>query len=153
MGKDQKKSNNRKLKPPFLGGFFSKISRFFTMGKTITIHNHIHLIESDEVSKTLKITMSSISELNAKVAELDQKVENMQAVIDAEQAQIQQLNNLNAQVVADLTDQKNQLQAQLDELIATGATPEALQAIIGAMDTTISKIQAATDDVESTVEG
>jgi len=77
--------------------------------------------------------MASLQELNDKVTEL-------QAAVDAEQAQIAELLATNASVIVDLNTQITALQEQL----AGAATPEAIQAVIDGLNS----IKA---DVEGTV--
>jgi len=77
--------------------------------------------------------MASLQELNDKVTEL-------QAAVDAEQAQIAELLATNASVIVDLNTQITALQEQL----AGAPTPEAIQAVIDGLNS----IKA---DVEGTV--
>lgn len=78
-------------------------------------------------------TMATLQELNDKVTEL-------QASVDAEQAQIAALLATNAQVIVDLNAQITALQEQL----AGAVTPEAIQGVIDGLN-------AIKADVEGTV--
>jgi uncharacterized membrane-anchored protein YhcB (DUF1043 family) len=91
--------------------------------------------------------MSLIDDLKAQNTILGEKVDSLQAAVDAEQADIAALLATNAQVVSDLTAQNALLQQQL----ADGATPAQIQEIIDSNAAIIAKIDAASADVSSTV--
>lgn len=86
-----------------------------------------------QINKQLKTIMATLQELNDKVTEL-------QAAVDAEQQQIADLLATNASVIVDLNTQITALQAQLEG----AATPEALQVILDGLN-------AIKADVEGTV--
>ncbi len=91
--------------------------------------------------------MALIDDLNGQIAELSTKADALQATVDSEQADIKALLDTNAQVVTDLNTEI----ASLKEQLANGATPEQLQASIDGITAVAAKIQAASDDVASTV--
>jgi len=76
----------------------------------------------------------------ASIKDLQDKVTELQATVDAEQAQIAELLAANAGVIVDLTTQITALQEQL----ANAATPEAIQGVIDGLN-------AIKADVEATV--
>lgn len=147
-----KEKKSRKDKAPFYWGFLSPLIPKTRMGKEIHIHNHFPSAQQDpEIKTLLRQIMANIQDLQAKVSELELSNNQMKQTLDAEQAQIQELLNTNAQVVATLTEQKATLQAQVDELLAAGGTPENLQAVINSIDAVISMSKTTREDLEQTV--
>jgi uncharacterized protein YlxW (UPF0749 family) len=100
-----------------------------------------------QIIKHLNKIMSDIATLQASVDGLNEKVNTLQATVDAEQAQIAQLLNLNASVVQSLNDQIAALQAQL----ASAPTPEQIQGVIESLEGTKASIEAATADIAGTI--
>lgn len=112
------------------------------------LHEHLLLITSQLsliLKKQNKVMASQQDALN-KVQELSDKVDSLQATVDSEQADIQALLATNAQVVTDLNAQIAALQAIID---AGGGADT--QPIIDAMQAVVSKVEAASADVASTV--
>jgi len=91
--------------------------------------------------------MSKIDELNDQVAALKTQVADLQAAVDAEQQQIEQLLNQNAAVVTDLNNQITILNEQL----AQGATPEQLSALSSSLNDIKESIATTKADIEGTV--
>jgi len=91
------------------------------------------------------IIMGAIDDLKAQGEALQTQVNDLQASLDAEQAQIQQLLDINAGVVTDLNNQITVLQEQ----IANGATAEQLQGVA----TTLSNISASIATTKADLEG
>lgn len=104
-------------------------------------------IEISNIKKNVKKIMADQQAALDKANELNAKVDELQATIDAEQADIQNLVANNAQVVTDLTAQRDALQAQVD----AGTAAAEFQPVIDAMNASIEKINAASTDVSSTV--
>jgi len=94
----------------------------------------------------LKI-MSAIDDLKTQASGLQTQVTDLQTTLDAEQAQIAELLNLNAQVVSGLNEQIAALQAQ----IANGATPEQLQEVADSLTAISAGIATVRTDLEGTV--
>lgn len=92
--------------------------------------------------------MALIDELKTQVTDLQTQVTDLQTTVDAEQAQIQQLLETNAQVVTDLNTQIANLNAQ----IAAGATPEQLQELSASLTTIKDSIATTKSDIEGTVQ-
>jgi hypothetical protein len=91
--------------------------------------------------------MALIDDLTAQVADLSTKTDLLQTTLDAEQLAIAELLATNAQVVTD----PNAHIVALNEQISNGATPEQLQAIVDGLTTISAKVDAASEDVASTV--
>ena len=75
--------------------------------------------------------MANLDDLNAKVAEL-------QASVDAEQEQIAALLTTNAGVITGLTDQI----AALEAALSTAPTPEQIQSVIDGLETIKADVEA-----------
>lgn len=105
------------------------------LGKLNHILNHQHEI------------MALIDDLKTQVADLKQQTADLQASVDLEQSQIASLLETNAQVVTDLNAQI----AALQEQVANGATPEALQEVIAELTTVKDSIATTKGDIEGTV--
>lgn len=127
--------------------------------KEVTL-NHIHehllnfALQFDEIFKQLSFIkkqnqkiMANQADLQAKIDELSGKVDSMQQTIDSEQSDIAALLATNAQVVSDLTAQRDALQAIID----AGGTGVDLQPQIDSINAVIAKVDAASADVASTV--
>lgn len=83
----------------------------------------------------------------ANIKELTDKVTELQAAVDAEQAQIAELLATNAGVVVNLTAQIAALQEQL----AGAATPEAIQAVIDGLNAIKTDVEGTVAPTEPTV--
>lgn len=105
--------------------------------KIVHIHEY-HL--SKEVRELFTNLSKQISTVMADINELNQKIADLQASVDAEQQQIASLLETNAGVVTGL----NETIADLKEQLSNSASPEQLEQAIGKLET----IKA---DVESTV--
>lgn len=103
-------------------------------------HKQLTLISK----KQIKI-MATQQDLQNKIDELIGQVDVLQQKVDAEQADVAALLSTNAQVVSDLTAERDALQAIVD---AGGAD---LQPSIDKINAVIAKVEAASTDVESTV--
>lgn len=91
--------------------------------------------------------MALIDDLQTQVTTLQGQATDLQASLDAEQAQIQQLLDSNASVVTDLN---NQITA-LKEQIANGATPEQLQTLADGLTVVANSLATTKTDLEGTV--
>lgn len=92
---------------------------------------------------------TGIAELKTQVADLNTKVDELQTSLDAEQQQLADLLALNAQVVTDLTAEKDRLQAIID---AGGViTPEDLAELSAGITTATDKLATTKADLEGTV--
>jgi uncharacterized protein YoxC len=89
---------------------------------------------------TLLLIIKQNQSIMATLAELNEKVTELQAAVDAEQQQIAELLATNAGVIVDLNAQINALKLQLEGT----PSPEAIQAVIDGLD-------AIKKDVEGTV--
>lgn len=98
--------------------------------------------------KTKKMA-KDITELKAEVVALNTKADDLQTALDAEQQQLADLLALNAQVVTDLTAERDRLQAIID---AGGViTPEDLAEISTGITTATGKLATSQADLEGTV--
>jgi predicted nucleic acid-binding Zn-ribbon protein len=104
-------------------------------------------IEISNIKTQIKKMAADQQQALDKAKELSDKVDALQATIDAEQTDIQNLVANNAQVISDLTKQRDDLQAIVD----AGGQAADFQPVIDAMDSTIAKVQSANDDVATTV--
>lgn len=103
----------------------------------LDLHIHVHKLD-DKILKEI-INQNQIT-IIANLQELQDKVAELQASVDAEQAQIEQLVNGQTQTIAALEAQIAELQALVD----AAPTPEQLQAVV-------DNLQSIKSDVESTV--
>lgn len=108
----------------------------------------------EEIAKTLVLIlnnqnkiMSAIDDLKEQAANLQTQMDGLQQSLDAEQAQIAQLLETNAQVVVDLNTQITNLNAQ----IAAGATPEQIREVATALTDISESITTTRTDLEGTV--
>jgi chromosome segregation ATPase len=115
-------------------------------------HNHVDTAEILSLLNIIKLQnhklMALIDDLKTQVADLKHQTTDLQASVDAEQAQIQALLDSNAQVVTDLNTQIATLQAQ----VAAGATPEQLQVVIDGLTSVKDSISTTKADIEGTVQ-
>ena len=122
--------------------YFSRMAQYHT-------HFHFGNDEADtkKIIKKLNKIMASIQELQDQVTALDANVTTLQEKVDAEQAQIQALLDVNAQVVAD----QNATIATLNDLLSQSATPEQIQGVIDSVTATRDRVVAITQDVSDTI--
>jgi multidrug resistance efflux pump len=93
--------------------------------------------------------MADVPQIKQQVADLNAKVDTLQASVDAEQAQIQGLLDTNAQVVVGLQAEVARLQAIIDG--GGVVTPEDLQSISDGITTASDKLATTQADIEGTV--
>ena len=91
--------------------------------------------------------MGLSEDLQASVATLTTKVDELQVTVDAEQEQIAALLATNATVVADLTTQVANLQSIIDGSVGG----EVAATVLTAVQEAIAKLDATKSDVEGTV--
>lgn len=91
--------------------------------------------------------MALIDDLKTQVAGLQSQVTDLQQTVDAEQAQIAQLLETNAGVVADLNTQITTLTAQLEG----SANPTQLQEVIDGIIAIRDGLATTKADIEGTV--
>ena len=130
----------------------------------INIHNNYH--DSPQTEEILRLVkemrhslhlltkqnekiMADIQTLTQQVADLNTSVDDLQAKVDAEQAQIQSLLDTNAQVVNDLNAKIAELQAIIDG--GGIVTPEQLQALSDGITSATDKLVTTKADLEGTV--
>lgn len=116
--------------------------------RPIEVHvKNIGSHEGGQIINLLNNVMNELQTLTAKVNELNTKVVEMQSTIDSEQAQVAALIAQRDAAIATLTEQK----AALEEMLANGANPAQLQSLSDSIDGTIAGLNAAKEDIASTV--
>lgn len=98
--------------------------------------------------------MSKIDQLLAEQAELKQAQSDLQATVDAEQLQIQELLDTQTGTIDDLESHISDLDAQIEALnaqIADAGDPTQLQSVIDGLETLKDSLAQTKADIESTV--